>query len=222
MRPDRIFMQRRDWRECPLLPPTERGRRPRVDHPLVLPRADVLAGAQGVRRGWGRYTARVAGLDDPGQDPEAYPRIHSVLARRIRGGEYPAGPGCLRKQNWRTNSAAGPTSRPGAPGTPARRAGQEGPQTRVRIVRTGCSSRLATMHHPASARRPHPSRRRLHSRLPYSRVDRDHQQGAGFADARSRRDAVCPVRMSVYLSGLLRQACPSIGALGTALVASAA
>jgi len=27
--------------------------------------------------------------------------------------------------------------------------------------------------------------------------------------------------MSVYLSGLLRQACPSTGALGTALVASA-
>ena len=39
----------------------------------------------------GRYTARVAGLNDPGQDPEAYPHIHSVLARRIRGGEYPAG-----------------------------------------------------------------------------------------------------------------------------------
>jgi len=33
----------------------------------------------------------VAGLDDPGQDPGAYPRIHSVLARRIRNGEYPAG-----------------------------------------------------------------------------------------------------------------------------------
>jgi DNA-binding GntR family transcriptional regulator len=40
---------------------------------------------------WGRYTARVVGLNDPGQDPEAYPHIHSVLARRIRGGEYPAG-----------------------------------------------------------------------------------------------------------------------------------
>ena len=38
-----------------------------------------------------RYTARVAGLNDPGQDPEAFPRIHSVLARRIRDGEYPAG-----------------------------------------------------------------------------------------------------------------------------------
>src|SRR5689334_5801224 len=41
--------------------------------------------------GPGRYTARVAGLNDPGQDPEAYPHVHSVLARRIKGGEYPAG-----------------------------------------------------------------------------------------------------------------------------------
>ena len=57
----------------------------------MRPRADVPDGAQGVRRGWSRYTARVAGLNDPGQDPEAYPHIHSVLARRIRGGEYPAG-----------------------------------------------------------------------------------------------------------------------------------
>ena len=39
----------------------------------------------------GRYTTRVAGLNDPVQDLEAYPHIHSVLARRIRGGEYPAG-----------------------------------------------------------------------------------------------------------------------------------
>ena len=30
-------------------------------------------------------------VNDPGQDPEAYLHIHSVLARRIRGGEYPAG-----------------------------------------------------------------------------------------------------------------------------------
>ena len=30
-------------------------------------------------------------VTDPGQDPEAYLHIHSVLARRIRGGEYPAG-----------------------------------------------------------------------------------------------------------------------------------
>ncbi len=28
---------------------------------------------------------------DSWQDPEAFLRIHSVLARRIRGGEYPAG-----------------------------------------------------------------------------------------------------------------------------------
>ena len=30
-------------------------------------------------------------MDDPEQDPEAYLRIRSVLARRIRHGEYPAG-----------------------------------------------------------------------------------------------------------------------------------
>ena len=30
-------------------------------------------------------------MNDPGQDPEAYLHIHSVLARRIRGGEYPTG-----------------------------------------------------------------------------------------------------------------------------------
>ena len=30
-------------------------------------------------------------MNDPGQDPGSYLRIHSVLARRIRGGEYPAG-----------------------------------------------------------------------------------------------------------------------------------
>ena len=30
-------------------------------------------------------------MNDPGQDLRAYLHIHSVLARRIRGGEYPAG-----------------------------------------------------------------------------------------------------------------------------------
>ena len=30
-------------------------------------------------------------MNDPGQSPGAYLRLHSVLARRIRGGEYPAG-----------------------------------------------------------------------------------------------------------------------------------
>jgi hypothetical protein len=30
-------------------------------------------------------------MNDPGQDPGAYRHLHSVLARRIRGGEYPAG-----------------------------------------------------------------------------------------------------------------------------------
>jgi DNA-binding transcriptional regulator YhcF (GntR family) len=30
-------------------------------------------------------------MNDPGQDPGAYLHIHSALARRIRGGEYPAG-----------------------------------------------------------------------------------------------------------------------------------
>jgi DNA-binding GntR family transcriptional regulator len=30
-------------------------------------------------------------MNDPGQDPEAYLHIRSVLARRIRNGEYPAG-----------------------------------------------------------------------------------------------------------------------------------
>ena len=73
------------------MPPTGRSRHPRVDHPLVRPRAGVPDGAQGSPPGLGRYTARVAGLNDPERDPEAYPHIHSVLARRITGGEYPAG-----------------------------------------------------------------------------------------------------------------------------------
>jgi len=30
-------------------------------------------------------------MDDPEQDSRAYVHIHSVLARRIRAGEYPAG-----------------------------------------------------------------------------------------------------------------------------------
>jgi DNA-binding GntR family transcriptional regulator len=30
-------------------------------------------------------------MNDPGQDLGAYQHIHSVLARRIRGDEYPAG-----------------------------------------------------------------------------------------------------------------------------------
>jgi hypothetical protein len=48
-------------------------------------------------------------MNDPGQDPGAYQYIHSVLARRIRGGEYPAGAKLPTEQNWRTNSAAGLT-----------------------------------------------------------------------------------------------------------------
>ena len=30
-------------------------------------------------------------MDDPGQDPGAWLHVYSVLTRRIRGGEYPAG-----------------------------------------------------------------------------------------------------------------------------------
>ena len=30
-------------------------------------------------------------MNDPGQDPGTYRHVHSVLARRIRSGEYPAG-----------------------------------------------------------------------------------------------------------------------------------
>ena len=30
-------------------------------------------------------------MDDPEQDPQAYGHIYSVLVRRIRDGEYPAG-----------------------------------------------------------------------------------------------------------------------------------
>jgi DNA-binding GntR family transcriptional regulator len=30
-------------------------------------------------------------MDDPEQDPRSFGHIRSVLARRIRGGEYPAG-----------------------------------------------------------------------------------------------------------------------------------
>jgi DNA-binding GntR family transcriptional regulator len=30
-------------------------------------------------------------MNDPGQSPGDYLHLHSVLARRIRGGEYPAG-----------------------------------------------------------------------------------------------------------------------------------
>ena len=30
-------------------------------------------------------------MNDPGQNPGAYLHLHSVLARRIRGGEYPEG-----------------------------------------------------------------------------------------------------------------------------------
>ena len=30
-------------------------------------------------------------MNDPGQDPGAYRHVHSVLAQRISGGEYPAG-----------------------------------------------------------------------------------------------------------------------------------
>ena len=37
---------------------------------------------------WAVYTAR---MDDPDQDQRSYLDIYSVLARRIRRGEYPAG-----------------------------------------------------------------------------------------------------------------------------------
>ena len=30
-------------------------------------------------------------MDDPGRDSPAFVQVHSVLARRIRDGEYPAG-----------------------------------------------------------------------------------------------------------------------------------
>ena len=36
-------------------------------------------------------SVRRQALDDPWQDPSAFLHIHSVLARRIGGGEYPAG-----------------------------------------------------------------------------------------------------------------------------------
>jgi len=83
---DRISIRAGAASGCADLPPTGRGCHPRVTHPLVRPRADVLDGPRGVRRAGSVYTASVAG-----QDPGAYRHVHSVLARRIRGGEYPAG-----------------------------------------------------------------------------------------------------------------------------------
>jgi hypothetical protein len=77
-----------------------------------------------------------------------------------RGGSGAAntrrGPGCLRKRNWRTNSAAGPTPRPGRSGHCNATGWPGGFSEKVRIVRTGCSSGLATMHHLASARTSRP------------------------------------------------------------------
>ena len=73
-------------------------------------------------------------------------------------------PGCLRKQNRRTNSAAGPTPPRGrsghfnATGWPGRFS-EEGTYRPARMLIQASRSRLAAMHYPASARRQHsPSR----------------------------------------------------------------
>ena len=84
--------------------------------PLVRPRAGVPDGAQGVRQGWA-VTLPVwlvwmirGGTLRPTRTFTPCSRGGSGAANTRRG------PGCLRKQNWRTNSAAGPTSRPGRSG----------------------------------------------------------------------------------------------------------
>ena len=77
-------------RQRSLLPPSGRGRHPRKPSVGAAARVFQMEREQSAAAG-AVYTARVAGLNDPGRDPEAYPHIHSVLARRIRGGEYPAG-----------------------------------------------------------------------------------------------------------------------------------
>ena len=134
-----------------------------------------------------------------GQDPRAYPRVPlragaADQERRLPGGGQAAfrdGIGGRFRLRARCRAQ-------GAPGTPARRAGQEGFQTRVRIVRTGCWSGLATctIQPPLQATSaPLPFR----LRLPYSRVDRDHRAHAGFADA-AQAAAACRLFRPRWLS----------------------
>ena len=110
-----------------------------------------------------------------------------------RGGSGAAntrrGPGCLQKQNWPVNSAAGP----------ALPRGRSGHSTATGWP--GRSSEKGTYRPaPMLIHASHDAPSRLHSHasvppsafpacLPYTRVNRDHQQDVVFADVRTCRAA---------------------------------
>ena len=144
-----------------------RGQRMRgsaADRARLSPARNPSAGA--ATRGCSRWTTRSppgwvrlhcqCGWSGPRGLPARSLRARAAdQGRRIPGGGQAA---CGNRTGGRIRLRAR-RRREGAPGTSTRRAGQEGSQKRLHIVRPGCSSRLAAMHYPASARRQHsPSR----------------------------------------------------------------
>jgi hypothetical protein len=108
-----------------------------------------------------------------------------------RGGSGAAntrrGPSCRRKQNWRTNSAAGPTPPPGRSGR-SNATGWPGGFSEEGTYRP--DRMLIQASHDAPSRlcpqaTSGPAAVCISGLPPYSRVDRDHQRDVGFADVRS-------------------------------------
>jgi len=117
-----------------------------------------------------------------------------TFTRCSRGGSGTAntrrGPSYLRKQNWRTNSAAGPTPPRGrsghssATGWPGR-SSEEGTYRPARML-------IQASHDAPSGLRPQATSAPpgfISGVPPYPRVDRNHQQDLGFAAVRPCRVA---------------------------------
>ena len=108
------------------------------------------------------------------------------------------GPGCLRKQNWRTNSAAGPALPRGrfghssATGWPGR-SSEQGMYRPARMLIH--ASRDGTVP-PPPARRIRAAAVCISGRPPYTRVNRDHQQDLGSRTSAHPRMRCC-VRSSL-------------------------
>jgi Bacterial regulatory proteins, gntR family len=129
-------------------------------------------------------------MNDPGQDPGAYQHIHSVLARRIRDGEYPAGAKLPTETELADEFGCGPDAAARA----LRALQRDGLARGYSEKGTYCLGPMfIKASHDAPARLPRPAAFCISALPPYSPVDRNHQQDVGSRTSASAEDRADPL-----------------------------